>query len=92
MSITSEPVPGDLIRTRQAAAILDASADTVRRWGREGWLRAWQVGGTLRFSESEVRAFRRPVVVRERVRTCAEDMAAAAAAVARMAAARKARR
>jgi excisionase family DNA binding protein len=84
-----DEVPADLIRTARAATILDVTRSCVLRWVERGLLRGWKVGNTVRLSEAEVRAFRRPVEVRERVRTRAEDEEAAAAAVARMAAGRK---
>jgi excisionase family DNA binding protein len=52
-------LPERMLSVKQVASILSVHPNTVRRWEREGLLKAYRVGprGSLRFAEDEILDF-----------------------------------
>jgi excisionase family DNA binding protein len=59
----NDDVPGDLIGTAEAAALMGRHDATVRRDIREGRLAAWRIRGRLMVSRAAVEATAVPVRV-----------------------------
>jgi len=53
------PTTDNLLRTGDVARLLNIHANTVRRWSRNGILKAYRIGprGDRRFIESEINRF-----------------------------------
>jgi excisionase family DNA binding protein len=57
---------GYLLSTREAAAILEVTDETVRRWAADGLIRHVRMpSGVIRFELADIEAIRRPIEVDE---------------------------
>lgn len=61
---TTPIIPTDLLTPAEAAAMLNTSPGTVRRWCKLGWIPAFKIGGRLRISRADVVAMARRVETR----------------------------
>jgi excisionase family DNA binding protein len=65
MKCKTKNIANGLLNTRQVAARLGVSPQTIARWEKAGDLGSFRFAGTLRFSESAIEAF---IAENERVR------------------------